>query len=54
MKRFDFKTSDVQLSKVERITKGYDEQGRVAWEEWEHYYPVESREQQIGFRSKKK
>ena len=42
----------LELTRVERITKEYDKQGRIARETVEFYFP-EEQEKPIGFKSKK-
>ena len=46
----------VKLARVERVTKEYDDQGRIVQESWEYYYPsdAEGGGKSIGFNQSKK
>lgn len=42
----------LELARVERVTKEYDKQGRIIAENVEFYYPKEN-EKPIGYKTKK-
>ena len=40
--------TELEISRVEKITKTYDKQGHIIAEQWEFYYPKE-KSNSIGF-----